>query len=165
MVTRALAFVGGGFLLAVLWFDLKFDLLALDALIDGTVVPAEAISTIQTYYGRALFAEGNGFPLIACMMLLALVGVVTQLVREQGISIWPRIMAVALSMPPILLAGARIIPNANSLTSTVGDPELQTVLAKSVLVDHIYCFASIACFLLLQLWIYRSVSVRAEGVP
>ena len=146
---RALPLVGGGFLLAVLWFDLKFDVLVLDRLTSDAPIDAAAIAGLRAYYAQALGTENAGFPLVSTMMGLSVLARLWQ-VREpggRGFSAW---VSLALLVPPIALAGARIVPNAATLAHASAPLAEQDALATSILVDHLYCLASIAAFLVFE---------------
>lgn len=149
-MTRALALMGGGFLLAVLWFDLKFDILALEALRTGGAVSEDALSIIRTYYKQALATESGGFPLIISMMAIANLGALLQL-RDQAVSLWVRVLAMGLVFPPVSLAGIRVVPNARVLGEGQISLAEQSDLAILILQDHLYCIVSICAFLALQL--------------
>jgi hypothetical protein len=146
---RAVMLMGGGFLLSVLWFDLKFDVLALDALTNDGAVSAASIETIRTYYRQALSTEGNGFPLIQMNMLAAIAGALTHAYR--GPFLWSRIALPVLVIFPVVYAGQRIIPMAGRLAFDDHSLVEQNVLAKTILMDHLLCFGCIAAFLLANL--------------
>ena len=110
------------------------------------------IATIKTYYLRALSAETGGFPLIMTMMLMAITGALLQ-VRDSGIVLWARLLSLLLVIPPVALAGVRVVPNARILASTNLDPVQQSEFATLILQDHLYCFGSILAFLFTQLWL------------
>lgn len=150
-MARAMALMGGGFLLAVLWFDLKFDILALEAMRSGGAVSEEALAVIRTYYKQATTSEMTGFPLIISMMVIAIAGAALQL-RDQGLALWLRILGVALVLPPVALAGIRVVPNARKLAEGGLSLAEQSDLSILILQDHLYCITSIFGFLLLQLW-------------
>ena len=99
-MARALMLMGGGFLLSVLWFDLKFDTLAWEALRSGGQVSEASLAVIRSYYGRATVSEMNGFPLIMSMMGLAIVGSLWQL-RETALPLWSKIATPLLVIPPV----------------------------------------------------------------
>ena len=154
--THALPLVGGGFLLSVLWFDLKFDVLVLEAWTRGTAIDEAALAAMQAYYVQALGTESSGFPLISSMMGMSVASLAWQF-REVGAR-WKRLcVSMLLLVPPIALAGVRIVPNARALAQSTGPIAEQSALAISILTDHLYCFASIAAFLVFELFRLRSV--------
>lgn len=132
---------GGGFLAAVLWFDLMFDVQAL-----GSAPSTAAIGSIMAYYRRVTTEAAPMGHLVAAVMLTTLAAGVRDLTRSQrrrGL----RAVAFLLAAGPIALALLRVVPNAVALgdASAVG-PE-QVALAQSILGDHVLCFASILGFL------------------
>ena len=164
-LVRGVALMGGGFLLSVLWFDLKFDVLAWSAMVEGATVSDAHLGIIRTYYLQATGAEGSGPPLIMSMMALAIVATLLQL-RHAVVSLPLKTASSLLLVPPILLAAFRIVPNAR-LLGEAGEagsvlPTLeQSALAVSILQDQLYCICSIAAFLVVQLWItwrYQTVT-------
>ena len=68
----------------------------------------------------------------------------------------PWLASLVLLVPPIALAGGRIVPNAGELAQSVAPLAEQSAMAVSILVDHLYCFASIAVFLVVELWRQRT---------
>jgi hypothetical protein len=51
----------------------------------------------------------------------------------------------------IALAAARTVPHAVRLGTRSGPPAVQSQLARSILRDHLVCFAAIAAVLAIQL--------------
>lgn len=149
-LARALPLVGGGFLLSVLWFDLKFDVLVIDRLTSYAAIDPASLAGLRAYYAQALGTENAGFPLISTMMCVSVLARLWQL-RAPGGRGWSAWVSLALLVPPIALAGARIVPNAGTLAYAQAPLTEQEALATSILVDHLYCFASIAAFLVFEL--------------
>jgi hypothetical protein len=139
---------GAGFLLAVLWFDLMFDVQA-GRQRDGTL-PEEVLASIAAYYRRATTDARPMNRLVALVMLATLGGIVLEIAREEPRE-WMAWTSLALALPPILLAGLRIVPRAARLGSRADTPEVQSELARDILRTHLLCLASIAALLVLQL--------------
>jgi hypothetical protein len=148
---RAFVTAGAGFLLAVVWFDLMFDVQVL-RLANGDA-PDEAVTSIARYYRRV---TTDAFPmnrLVALAMVAVLAGIVVELVRD-SVPAWVGWTSLLLAVAPIALAARRTVRNAVRLGAEAVDaPTRQEheALARSVAVDHVFCFASVACLLLLQL--------------
>lgn len=141
-VARLLA-AGGGFLLAVLWMDLMFDV---QCFADE---PAAAVVSIAAYYRRVTLEAGWMTWLIATVMLVTVVGVVAQMRRATGPR-WRRVTIAALALVPIALALSVVFPAARQLaTTTVADERFE--LARTIAFAHIGCFASVATFVGVQL--------------
>ena len=141
-VARLLA-AGGGFLLAVLWMDLMFDV---QCFADE---PAAAVLSIAAYYRRVTLEAGWMTWLIASVMLVTTAGVIAQM-RQSTESRWRRVTIAALALVPIALALGVVFPAARQLaTTSVADERLD--LARTIAFAHFSCFASIAAFIGVQL--------------
>jgi hypothetical protein len=149
-MSRLIATLGGGFLLAVLWMNLKFDMLALPLLMgEGSLSPTD-LATIVSYYAQATLSEQHSFPLISAVMAATLIAVLLQL--RSSDALWQRIMGLALVFPPVILAGVKIVPEASSLGLDPITAAEQTALSLSILQAHLYCLASVLLFLTLQIY-------------
>jgi len=138
----------GGFLAAVLWFDLMFDVQVLGQPA-GPLDPA-VLDSITGYYQRVLIDASPMGRLVGLSMLVGWVSVGFQLKRREltGPLGW---LTAALLFAPTLLAGVRIVPNAAQLAGRADSLSVQSELARSICFDHLACLASIALFLALQL--------------
>lgn len=141
-VARVLT-AGGGFLLAVLWMDLMFDVQYFgDA-------PAVGVQSMAAYYHRVTLDAGWMTYLVAAVMLVTIAGVIVQL-RRSSEPRWRRITIAALALVPIALALSVVLPAARELATTAA-VEDRLLLARTIAVSHIACFASIATFIGVQL--------------
>jgi hypothetical protein len=132
---------GGGFLSAVLWFDLMFDVQAL-----GGTPSAAAIASIMAYYRRVTTEAAPMGHLVAAVMATTLVAGVLDLTRAESRRA-VRAAALLLAAAPITLALFRVVPNAAALgLASAAGPE-QIALARSILRDHVLCLVSILGFL------------------
>jgi hypothetical protein len=139
---------GAGFLLAVLWFDLMFDVqVGRDR--DGTL-PEDVLASIAAYYRRATTDARPMNRLVALVMLATLAAIVLEITREEPRE-WVAWSSLALALPPILLAALRIVPSAVRLGSRADTPERQSELARDIFRTHVFCLACIAALLVLQL--------------
>jgi hypothetical protein len=145
---RAFVTAGGGFLLAVLWFDLMFDVQVLGR--GRRELPEEVLSSIASYYARVTTAARPMNRLIATVMLATVAAVVVEIARGAAPAAiaW---VSLALAVAPIALAGARTVPSAVRLGTRRDTPARQSALAHAILRQHLACFASIAALLVLQL--------------
>lgn len=144
---NAFVAAGAGFLLAVLWFDLMFDVQALQG--DGEL-PEETLASIAAYYARVTTAARPMNRLIATTMLATLTVIVVEIargIRHQ----WVPWASLALALAGVGLAGARTVPAAVRLGARRDDVLRQSRLARSILAQHIFCFACMASVLTLQL--------------
>jgi hypothetical protein len=139
---------GAGFLLAVLWFDLMFDVQVIGR--DGPQLPESVLSSIASYYARVTTAARPMNRLIAATMAATLAAVIVELADgpEPAWAAWASLVLVAA---PIVLAGGRTVPGAVRLGRRAGDLSQQSSLARSILREHLFCFCSIAALIVLQL--------------
>lgn len=66
---------------------------------------------------------------------------------------WVGLASLGFAGGPTLLAGLRIMPNAVRLGSRRDALPRQSELARAICHEHLVCFASILCLLMLQLGI------------
>src|SRR5579862_2426441 len=145
---HACAAAGAGFLIAVLWFDLMFD--AQTRKHSGDALPTEILTSISAYYRRVTIEAWPMNRLIAVVMLLTLVAIVVEIVRNVD-RWWVGWISLAAAATAIGLARMRTIPNAVRLARARDSLDLQTNLARAIYADHLYCLGAIALLLLLQL--------------
>ena len=139
---------GAGFLLAVLWFDLMFDVQARGHA--EAVLPEAVLASIAGYYARVTTASRPMNRLIAAVMLATLAAIVIEIARGDDPR-WLNWASLPLAAGAIGLAGARTVPDAVRLGRRSDPPEAQSALARSILRDHAICFAAILTLLVLQL--------------
>jgi hypothetical protein len=109
---------GAGFLLAVLWFDLMFDVQTIAH--RGHELPEQALASIAGYYARVTTAARPMNRLIALVMLATLAAIVVELTGGHRAS-WVPWASLVLAVPPIALAGGHTVPSAARL-GTRRDP-------------------------------------------
>jgi hypothetical protein len=142
------ATAAGGFLLAVLWFDLMFDVQVWR--VRAAVLPEPILASVASYYARVTTAARPMNRLIAAVMLGTLAALAVELAERRN-PIWVAWVSLALALAAITLAAARTVGAASRLGTRRDPPELQSRLARSVLRDHLLCFAAIAAMVALQL--------------
>jgi hypothetical protein len=138
---------GTGFLLAVLWFDLMFDVQARGH--HGADLPAEVRDSIAAYYRRVTTAARPMNRLIAAVMLVtlgALIGVIVQ----GDTPAWSAWLALVLVVCGVALAAIRTVPHAVRLGTQADTAAQQSRLARGILRDHLLCIAAVFAALLLQ---------------
>jgi len=139
---------GAGFLLAVLWFDLMFDVQALGR--EGAQLGEQQLASIAAYYARVTTAARGMNRLIAAVMLATLAAIVVEL-SDGGVPDAVAWVSLLLAAMPIVLVGVRTVPAAVRF-GTRSDPiDRQRALARSILREHVFCFVSIAALIVLQL--------------
>jgi hypothetical protein len=138
----------GGFLLAVLWMDLMFDVQVLRYKDGNSELPEEVLRSIAAYYRRVTTeARPMGYA-IALVMLVTIAAVITQIASDA--SAWIGCVSLLFGGGPIVLALLRVYPNAVRLGSRSDSPLGQSALARSICRDHLLCFGSIVVFVIVQ---------------
>jgi hypothetical protein len=137
-----------GFLLAVLWFDLMFDVQAFRH--HGLELPEDVLASIAAYYGRVTTAARPMNRLVAAAMLMTLGSIIAQIARADRPR-WVGWMSLALALAPILLAATRTVPQAVRLGARRDSLARQSELARSIGREHVACAVSIAALLAVQL--------------
>ena len=85
---NAFATAGLGFLLAVLWFDLMFDVQTRRH--DQEVLPPEVLSSISAYYRRVTTEASPMNRLVALMMLVVLGAILAEIFADEISPLWTR---------------------------------------------------------------------------
>jgi hypothetical protein len=139
---------GAGFLLAVLWFDLMFDVqIARTAAAEQTEA---VVGSIAAYYRRVTTAARPMNRLVAAIMIATLVSIVIQIARGDRPR-WVGWGALVLAGFPVLLAGIRTVPRAVRLGARTDPVVRQRELARSIYRDHLACAAAISALLVVEL--------------
>jgi hypothetical protein len=140
---------GAGFLLAVLWFDLMFDVQVLAHRREERL-PEETLASIARYYARVTTAARPMNRLIALVMIATLTAIVVQIAAGHQ-EAWVAWASLALALGPIMLAGARVVPSAVRLGTRRDPVDWQSDAARSIFRDHVLCACGIAGLLVVQL--------------
>ena len=147
---RTFAAAGAGFLLAVLWFDLMFDVQSRKHASDP--LPTEILASISAYYRRVTTDAYPMNRLVAVVMLLTLAAIVAELV--EGVHPWwIGWVSLALVGSGVVPTLTRTVPNARRLGRAQDTPEIQSALARAIYRDHLLSFARTFLVLGLQLMI------------
>ncbi|MCV7195155.1 hypothetical protein [Mycobacterium angelicum] len=141
----------GGFLLAVLWMDLIFDVQVRK---HGPELPEAVLASIAAYYHRATTTSRPMGRLIAVVMviLLGALGIRTANGHDPA---WLLLTSAGLAGLPVLLALTHTVPSAVRLGNRTDTAPEQSRLARSVYRDHVFCAACMLGFLVL--WIAHSL--------
>ena len=136
-----------GFLLAVLWMDLMFDVQALGG---PAVLPESVLHSIAAYYARVTTNASPMGSAIGAVMIVAVTGALVRLVREPE-SRRRNALALVLIAVPVALALLRVFPDAVRLGTGADPAAVRSDLAHAILRGHLFCLASVTAFLILQL--------------
>jgi hypothetical protein len=145
---HAVAAAGAGFLLAVLWFDLMFDVQTRKH--TGDVLPPDVLVSISTYYRRVTTDAYPMNRLVALVMLLTLAAICVEIVQAVN-PWWIGWVSLALAGSGFVPTMMRTVPNAKRLGRAEDSPPQQSVLARAVYRDHLFSFARMIGVLGLQL--------------
>jgi hypothetical protein len=138
----------GGFLLAVLWFDLMFDVQV--RRYSAGDLPEPVLASIAAYYRRVTIEARLMSQAVSVVMLIGILS----LLRQWQTGSAPASVAIGsllLAGVPITLALVRVVPNAMRLGSRRDPVAVQSALARAICRDHLFCLAAILLFLALQL--------------
>ena len=136
-----------GFLLAVLWFDLMFDVQIRRA--STPAANGAALSSISAYYRRVTTDARPMNNLVSVAMLATLVAIIVEIVRADPA--WCGWTSLPLALGPMAFALTRTVPNAIWLGAGTGNADDQLSRALTIRRDHTICFASIAALNAVQL--------------
>ncbi len=124
-----------GFLLAILYLDLVFDVQVFSHRRAGDL-PESVLASIAAYYRRATTTSRPMSRLIVVVMLVLSASLIVRACRGRD-PIWVIGLSAALAGVPMLLAALRTVPNAKRLgrrTDTVAE---QSSLARSICRQHL----------------------------
>jgi len=145
---HTLAAAGAAFLIAVLWFDLMFDVQTRKHADDP--LPFEVLASISAYYRRVTTEAYPMNRLVALVMLLTLAAIVAEIVG--GVHPWwVGWVSLALAGSGIVATLRRTVPNARRLGRAQDTLEMQSTLARAIYRDHLWSFARTSLVLGLQL--------------
>jgi hypothetical protein len=147
-VVDAFVTSGAGFLLAVLWFDLMFDVQVFGH--RERQLPEVVLASIAAYYRRVTTAARPMNRLIAVAMLATLAAIGLQIADGDAPS-WVGWGSLVLAGVPIVIAAGHTVPGAVRLGARSDTVEVQSQLARSICRDHLVCLAAIGSLLAVQL--------------
>jgi len=160
---------GAGFLLAVLWFDLMFDV---QVLAHRGELPREVLESISGYYRRVTTSARPMNRLVGAVMLAAVASICLQLARGDAPA-WVGGASLVLAVSPIALAAVHTLPaavrlgdaaraaavpgagaaaGAGAVPGAGGDGrESASRTARAICRDHLFCLAAVASLIVVQL--------------
>jgi hypothetical protein len=147
-VLNACAATGAGFLTAVLWFDLMFDVQTRTH--RGDVLPSPVLASIVAYY-RRVTTEAAPMNRLITLVMLATLAVLIAEVRTGEVPRAISVASLAFAGGAIGLAAARTVRNAVRLGGAQDPPALQMQLARLIYRDHLNCLIAMVAVVVLQL--------------
>jgi hypothetical protein len=145
---HAFAATGAGFLMAVLWFDLMFDVQTRQH--TGDTLPSDVLASISAYYRRVTTEATPMNRLISVVMLATLSAIVVE-ISNRSVPRWLGWISLVAAASAIGLAAVRTVRNAVRLGGGSDSVSVQTQLARTIYRDHLYCFAAMTLVVVLQL--------------
>jgi len=138
---------GAGFLLAVLWFDLMFDVQVRGHGSDP--LPEPVLRSIAAYYRRVTTEAQPMNRLVGAAMLLTFSATVAELLRSRDNPAFA-LLSLACVAAAVGLALTKTVRNAVALGREAGEAGARSKLARSIYRDHKICFAFMCAFCVLQ---------------
>ncbi len=148
MVDRAVL-ASAAFLIAVLWFDLMFDVQVLRHR-GAAALPIEVLESIRAYYRRVLVDASPMGRLVGVVMLVFVATLVAQTINSD-VDTWVSIVSWIGFLFGPGLAAARVLHNARRLALGVGDHATGSQLARRICADHLVCLAAMSATVAAQL--------------
>ena len=139
----------GGFLLAVLWMDLMFDVQVRGEQ-PRRELPEDVLSSIAAYYRRVTTLARPMGHLVSAMMLIGMLTLLLQIVRG-GERRWIAVVSLFLFGVPATLGLFHVYPNAVRLGSRADSALEQSRLARAIHREHLLCLGAMLSFVVLQL--------------
>ena len=139
---------GAGFLIAVLWFDLMFDVQTRSPAVGE--LSSEILASISGYYRRVTVEAWPMNRLIAVVMIVTLLSIVVAILDGDEHRLIGLLSLVSAGSA-IGLARVRTVPLAMRLGKALDSAEVQSALARTIFRDHLFCLAAILLVLILQL--------------
>jgi len=147
-VTETIA-AAAGFLIAVLWFHLMFDVQVL-AHRGSAEVPQIAVESISAYYRRVTTTASPMGRLVVLVMIVLLAALVVQ-IASGDTPLWVSTVSIPAGLLAIGLAVLRVFGRARRLGRRKDPPAVQSELAWSIFRDHLICLAGMTILLATQL--------------
>jgi len=141
------AAAGAGFLLAVLWFDLMFDVQTRKYTSD---LPPEVLASISAYYRRVTTEAYPMNRLVALVKVLTLAAICAEIVQGEN-PWWIGWGSIALAGSGFVPTMIRTVPNARRLGSGKDSAQEQSRLSRAIYRDHLFSLARMIGVLVLQL--------------
>ena len=138
-----------GFLIAVLWFDLMFDVQVLPHR-RSREVPEAVLESISAYYRRVTTTASPMGRLVGLAMVVLLAALAWQAVDGAAPG-WVSAVSLPAAVLAIGLAILRVFGRARRLGARSDPPDVQSRLARSICRDHLICLAAMVTVLATQL--------------
>jgi hypothetical protein len=138
-----------GFLIAVLWFDLMFDVQVWRHRREPHV-PEDTLASIAAYYRRVTTTASPMGRLVGLVMMALLIALVLQTISGDE-PLWVSIVSIPAALLGIGFAVGRIFGQARRLGARKDSPDVQSDLARGIFGAHVVCLAAMVTLLAAQL--------------
>ena len=138
-----------GFLIAVLWFDLMFDVQVI-AHRREPQLPDDVVASIATYY-RRVTTDASPMGRLVALVMVALLALLVWQAAGGDVASWVSTASLGAAGAAIVLALGRVVPAAVRLGSRRDSPAAQSVLARAIFRDHVLFLALMVTVLVVQL--------------
>lgn len=145
---RAFVCAGAGFLCAVVWFDLMFDVQVLRRAPGD--LPEEVLASVAGYYRRVTTDARPMNRLVAAAMVETVASIAVQLARGDAAR-WVATSSLVLTVAAVALAAVRTVPSAVRLGARCDGAAVQSRLARAICRDHLAVAGALSIVLVLQL--------------
>jgi len=140
-------FICAGFIMAILWVDLKFDWLAVPYRSKPGVLPEDVLAPM-TYFYRYV----TGKPIVlATMFLLVLLTLILEIVQA-SVPGWVAWTSLALFAMAVVRSTILVIPSARRFGARTDTLQEQTRLAYALLGMHLFAMSMVMSMTALQLY-------------
>jgi hypothetical protein len=147
-LTQTIACAAAGFLLAVLWFDLMFDVQVWRHR-QESLVPDQVLASVAGYYRRVTTTASPMGRLVAAVMLVLIATLVVQVARGD-VAVWVSVVSFVAGGVAMGLALVRLFGAARRLGRREDTAEVQSALARGLLRGHAVCLVGMAVVLGVQ---------------
>ena len=137
------------FLVAVLWFDLMFDVQVWRHR-DDELVPGAVTDSIATYY-RRVTTDASPMGTLISVVMAALVILLGWQAARGGTPAWVSIVTLTATVTAVGLALTRVVPHARRLGAQRDPHDVQSALARGIFRDHLVFLGLMVTVLVVQL--------------
>lgn len=148
-MTTAIAVAAAGFLIAVVWFDMMFDVQVFRHR-RAAEVPTQVLESISAYYRRVTTTASPMGRLVGIVMAILLVDLGVQ-AAIGDVAVWVSVVSLAVALLGVGLAAVRVFRRARRLGGGSDSQAVQSALARSIFRDHVICLLAMFTLLGVQL--------------
>lgn len=148
-------FIASGFILGILWVDLKFDWLAVPYRRKPGLLPEEVLVPM-TYFYRYI----TGKPIVLATLMLAIVVTIILELIQISVPAWVAWVSLILFGTAMIRSAVMVIPTARRFGMRTDDLEKQTSIAHALLGMHLFAFILVLLMTILQF--YATMGVKTS---